>query len=50
LHNLTVYAKDTFGNEGASETAIFTIEVPFPTALVIAPIVTAAAISVGFFI
>jgi N-acetylneuraminic acid mutarotase len=34
LHNLTVYANDTFGNMGASETISFSVEVPFPTALV----------------
>jgi N-acetylneuraminic acid mutarotase len=36
LHNVTVYAKDSFGNMGASETINFTVEVPepFPTALV----------------
>jgi hypothetical protein len=30
LHNLTVYANDTFGNAGASETIHFSIAVPFP--------------------
>jgi nitrous oxidase accessory protein len=50
LHNLTVYAKDTFGNEGASETVSFTVEVPFPITLVIAPIATTAAIGVGFIV
>jgi N-acetylneuraminic acid mutarotase len=37
LHNLTVYAKDTYGNIGASETINFTIAEetePFPTAIV----------------
>lgn len=35
LHNVTVYAKDTFGNEGASETMTCTVKLePFPTALV----------------
>jgi N-acetylneuraminic acid mutarotase len=38
LHNVTVYAKDTFGNVGASETVSLTVEVPFPTALVVAPV------------
>jgi N-acetylneuraminic acid mutarotase len=36
LHNVTVYANDTYGNMGASETVIFTISEPFPTALVAA--------------
>jgi N-acetylneuraminic acid mutarotase len=36
LHNVTVYAKDTFENTGASETVTFTIAKPepFPTTLV----------------
>ncbi len=33
-HNVTVYAKDDAGNIGVSETICFTIDVPFPTALV----------------
>jgi hypothetical protein len=37
LHNVTVYAKDAFGNTGTSETLTFTIaEEPFPTASVAA--------------
>jgi hypothetical protein len=38
LHNLTVYANDTLGNMGNSETIFFSVEVPFPTTLVIAPV------------
>ena len=34
LHNLTVYANDTYGNMGASETVTFTIPQPFPTVIV----------------
>jgi hypothetical protein len=36
LHNVTVYAKGTLGNMGASGTISFTVEVPelFPTTLV----------------
>jgi len=33
LHNLTIYANDTFGNMGASNIN-FTIAKPFPTAIV----------------
>jgi len=44
LHNITVYAKDTFENTGASETVYFSVEVPFPTTLVIAPIASVAVI------
>lgn len=49
LHNITVYAEDTFGNEGASETIIFTVEVPepFPTTLVVASVITVAVIGIG---
>jgi hypothetical protein len=38
VHNVTVYAKDAFGNVGASETVSFTVNVPepFPTATVAA--------------
>jgi hypothetical protein len=32
-HNITVYASDTYGNMGASETVTFTISEPFPTTL-----------------
>ena len=43
LHNITVYAKDTFGNEGASETIAFTVALePFPTAPVLAAAATLA--------
>jgi hypothetical protein len=38
LHNVTVYANDTFGNMGESETITFTMEAlqePFPTTLAI---------------
>jgi hypothetical protein len=37
VHNVTVYARDAFGNVGASGTVSFTVDVPepFPTALVV---------------
>jgi hypothetical protein len=44
LHNVTVYAEDSFGNMGTSETVGFSVEVPFPTALVAATSVTAAVV------
>jgi hypothetical protein len=44
VHNITLYTKDTFGNVGASETVSFSVEVPFPTTLVIAPIASVAVI------
>jgi parallel beta-helix repeat protein len=48
LHNVTVYAKDMFGNEGASETIAFTVALaPFPTALIVAAsAVTVVVVSV----
>jgi parallel beta-helix repeat protein len=46
LHNVTVYANDTYGNMGASETATFTVAVPepFPTTLVAVASVASAGI------
>jgi phosphomevalonate kinase len=41
LHSVTVYANDTYGNMGVSETVTFTISLPFP-------IVPVAAGSVAF--
>jgi len=35
-HTLTIYAKDEVGNVGTSETILFTVDVPFPTTLVVA--------------
>jgi hypothetical protein len=43
-HNVTVYATDEAGNVGASETIYFSVEVPFPTTMVIAPIASVAII------
>jgi hypothetical protein len=44
LHNVTVYAKDEFGNTGASATVIFTVaEEPFP----VVPVATASVASVA---
>jgi len=52
VHNITVYAEDTFGNEGASETIIFNIDVPesFPTTLVIASVITVSVIGIGLLV
>lgn len=43
-HNIIVYATDAFGNTGASETVSFTVEVPFSTMLVVAPVASVAAV------
>jgi len=51
LHNVTVYARGEFENIGASETIIFSVEVPFPTMLVAAASVASiAAVSVGLLV
>ena len=52
VHNITVYAEDTFGNEGASGTIIFDIFVPefFPAALVAASVVTVSVVGVGLLV
>ena len=51
MHNLTVYANDTYGNMGASETVSFTVAVPepFPFVPVAAAVavVAVAAVSAG---
>jgi hypothetical protein len=41
LHNITVYATDTFGNTGASKTIYFSIE-PFPVEWIAAAVVSVA--------
>jgi parallel beta-helix repeat protein len=52
LHNVTVYVEDTFGNEAASETITFTVEVEsFPTALVvIASVATIAIVGIALIV
>jgi hypothetical protein len=47
LHKVTVYAKDELGNTGVSETISFTVEMPFPTVLVVASTASATIIGVG---
>jgi hypothetical protein len=44
VHNVTVYAVDTAGNTGASETVVFTVaEEPFP----VVPVAAASATSIA---
>jgi hypothetical protein len=50
LHNVTVYARDEFENVGTSQTITFSVEVPFPTTLVIAPIASVVVIGVGLLV
>ena len=49
LHNMTVYAEDTVGNEGASEITYFSVEVPepFPTTIVVASVIIVAVVGIG---
>jgi hypothetical protein len=49
LHNITVYANDTFGNIGTSQTISFTVvkPEPFPTATVAAASIVVAVVCVG---
>jgi Kelch motif len=49
LHNLTVYANDTYGNMGVSETISFTVAVPepFPVAPVAAGVAMVAVVIVA---
>ena len=50
-HYITVYYTDIAGNVGASETVYFNVEVPFPTALVVAAsVASVAVISVGLLV
>ena len=46
-HNVIVYAEDVFGNTGASGIVSFTVDVPFPITMVIAPIASMAVLGVG---
>jgi len=43
LHNVTVYAEDTFGNVGASETVWFSVAEPFP----VVPVAAASGVAVA---
>jgi parallel beta-helix repeat protein len=48
LHNVTIYAKDTFGNMGASQTISFTVSIPDPfPALPVAVSVAVVAVFVA---
>ena len=52
LHTITVYANDTFGNVGASQTINFTIPKPevFPTTLAVVSIVSVAVVGVALLV
>jgi hypothetical protein len=46
VHNVTVYANDTYGNMGASETVTFTVAVPEPFPAVPVAVASVASIAV----
>ena len=50
IHNVTVYAKDLYGNVGASETITFAVTVPFPTVPVAAIAVVAVIVAAGLLV
>ena len=50
LHNVTVYAKDSFENMGNSETIFFSAAEPFPTTWAIASIIPLAIACLGLLI
>lgn len=51
FHSLIVYAKDTFGNAGASAEISFTTAEPFPTTLFVAsPIAVVALVGLGWIV
>jgi N-acetylneuraminic acid mutarotase len=49
-HNVTVYARDELNNTGVSATVTFTVDAPFPTALVAASTASATIIGVGLIV
>jgi N-acetylneuraminic acid mutarotase len=49
-HNLTIHAKDEAGNVGTSETMYFSVDVPFPTGIVVASIASMAVISASLLV
>ena len=55
VHNITLYAEDTFGSIGTSETITFTIAeetetIPFTTTLVVASVIIVAVIGAGLLV
>ena len=49
VHTLIVYGRSVFGANSGSETIYFSVDVPFPTMLVIASGITLTVVSVGLF-
>ena len=49
-HNITLYATDVVGNIGVSETVYFSVEVPFPTTIIVAPVASVTVLSAGLLV
>jgi hypothetical protein len=49
-HSLVVYVSDLVGNTGVSEIIYFSVDVPFPTTLVIASVITVAIVGIGLLV
>jgi hypothetical protein len=49
-HSIVVYAEDSYGNTGISEIIYFSVDVPFPTTLVIASVITVAIVGAGLLV
>ena len=47
VHTLIVYGRSVFGANSGSETIYFSVDMPFPTTLVVASVATAAVLAVG---
>ena len=47
LHNVTVYANDTYGNMGASETISFTVAIAKPESFTVVPVVAVFTVAVA---
>jgi N-acetylneuraminic acid mutarotase len=47
LHSITVFARDEFGNTGASETLLFTVDLPLAKTLPILPAIAASGATVA---
>ena len=46
-HKIRVYANDSLGNMGVSETIYFSILEPFPTTLILVSVITVAVVGIG---
>jgi len=49
-HNITIYATDRAGNVRDSETIYFSVDAPFPSTMVIAPLASVAVAGAGLLV